>query len=139
MAETRREILAFEGGCQCGAVRYAVAEGPGAMVLCHCEMCRVATGAAVPGFILVEADRVTWRGEPQVWRSSEIAERGFCGACGTSIFYRRDGRALVGLAAGSARIAFAPWIEFYAEDRPPWFEAEGLAALDTLGTRQDPV
>ena len=128
MAEARVEIAGFSGRCLCGAVRYAVEAGPAAQVLCFCGMCRKATGAPVPGFVSVEAARVTWSGAPpRVHRASEVAERGFCGTCGSALFYRSDGSATVALAAGTADLAFTPTAAFHGHDRPDW-----LAAAPTL-------
>ena len=44
MSETN---LTLTGGCQCGAVRYALAEQPGVRPLCHCRMCQKAVGGPV--------------------------------------------------------------------------------------------
>jgi hypothetical protein len=121
MAEAREDTPAFEGGCLCGAVRYAVAHGPAAQVLCFCDMCRRATGAPVPGFVSVEAARVTWSGAaPRVYRSSEAAERGFCGICGSALFYRSDGSATIALASGTADLDFRPTAAFHGDARPDW-------------------
>ena len=138
MAELREEISAFSGGCLCGATRYEVAPGPAAQVLCFCEMCRRATGAPGPGFISVDAQRVTWLGTPSVYRSSDVAERGFCPSCGTALFYRSDGSSTIGLTAGAAERDFAPSTAFYAEARPDWLEtAATLGATEfTPGPRE---
>ena len=100
------------------------------MILCHCDMCRQATGSPLPGFISVAAARVTWSGQPAVYRSSSIAERGFCPTCGTPLFYRADGSDTIGLTAGSARIAFHPTAAYYSAERAPW-----LHPLDALPER----
>lgn len=74
------------GGCQCGAVRYRVTGDVRHGSLCHCRMCQRATGNAFAP--LVETTGVEWQGEPARFSSSDIAERGFCGTCGTPLFYR---------------------------------------------------
>ena len=76
---------AITGGCQCGAVRYR-AESLGRSSICHCRMCQRAVGnVMVP---LVVARGVVIEGAPTWFASSNIAERGFCAACGTPLFLR---------------------------------------------------
>ena len=76
---------ALTGGCQCGAVRFR-ATGPFKVSLCHCRMCQKAFGNYFAP--LVTAKAVEWtRGTPALFRSSNMARRGFCSACGTPLFY----------------------------------------------------
>ncbi len=87
------------GGCQCGAVRFAV-DGPlGRASICHCRMCQKAFG----GFYgpLVGAPQLLWtRGAPKRFRSSDAARRGFCGDCGTPLTFEPDG-SIVDVAIGA--------------------------------------
>ena len=43
MAEERQMV--HSGGCQCGAVRYALYAEPYGTQICHCRMCQKAFGA----------------------------------------------------------------------------------------------
>ena len=72
------------GGCQCGAVRYAI-QGPlGRASICHCRMCQKAFGSFFGPLVSVPAGALRWtRGAPAMFRSSDLAERGFCRDCGT--------------------------------------------------------
>lgn len=77
------------GGCLCGAIRYEVTEPDLGAMFCHCSMCRRFSGAPLVAGITVLRDATRWiEGEPKYYRSSKIAERGFCGDCGTSLVYR---------------------------------------------------
>jgi hypothetical protein len=77
------------GACLCGAVRYSV-EGPlRPVVVCHCGQCRrqtghylAATSAPLDRFTLQEGAALRW------YRASDTAERGFCSACGSVMFWR---------------------------------------------------
>ena len=74
------------GRCLCGDVTYT-AEGVETDVhSCHCEFCLRWNGG--PGFA-VSVAQVKFTGEQNITRfdSSEWAERGFCGRCGTNLFY----------------------------------------------------
>ena len=82
-----RKIVAT-GGCQCGAVRYALHAMPEGSV-CHCRMCQKATGGLFAALAkLAKADLVWTRGEPASFRSSAAAFRDFCAQCGTPLSFR---------------------------------------------------
>ena len=74
------------GGCQCGAVRYALLEEPTGAHICHCRMCQKAFGsffAPLTGLPMT-AFEIT-RGELAIFKSSDPTERGFCRNCGTPL------------------------------------------------------
>ena len=93
--------LAVKGGRLCGAVRFEATVPRPTVTMCHCSQCRrtsghfwAATRAPLAGFRLTEEDGVRW------FRSSEWARRGFCGQCGSSLFYQVDEGDGIGIAAG---------------------------------------
>ena len=76
------------GGCQCGRIRYAVAIDDDDAYLCHCRMCQRATGGVSIAFKSVRIADVAWTTQPpERFRSSPIAERGFCRECGTPLTF----------------------------------------------------
>lgn len=77
------------GGCLCGAVRFT-AQGTPRVHYCHCDMCRRATGSAFAVLAWLPSVGVNWNGNPAQRRSSPIAMRGFCGACGTPLLLAYD-------------------------------------------------
>ncbi len=81
------DASSIEGHCLCGAVTVRAAPVRRHVEACHCKMCRAWSGIAFLG-IQCGSD-VEIGGEEHVvrYRSSEWAERGFCGACGSSLFY----------------------------------------------------
>jgi len=76
------------GGCQCRRIRYRVSVDNDDAYLCHCNMCRHATGGASIAFVSVQLDKLVWEAEPDWYRSSPIAERPFCRTCGTPLGFR---------------------------------------------------
>lgn len=87
MSEQRKPSAA--GGCQCGAVRYALYVPPQKAHACHCRMCQRAVGGLFAAFAGAPVADFAWtRGAPAIFRSSNVAERGFCAACGTPLSYR---------------------------------------------------
>ena len=77
------------GGCLCGAVRYEADEPPRHVEYCHCRMCQKHTGSAFGVYAAIRADslRITC-GAPKFYKSSDIAERGFCADCGSTLMDR---------------------------------------------------
>jgi len=76
------------GGCLCGAVRYEI-DGPmRKVVYCHCEQCRKTSGHFVAATAVDIGDlNITCDDGLKWYRSSDIAERGFCRVCGSSLFW----------------------------------------------------
>jgi hypothetical protein len=76
------------GGCQCGAIRYRVPAEPRRASVCYCRMCQKASGGPFMAFMRFVSGDIEWSAAaPQIFRSSSLAERGFCGRCGTPLTY----------------------------------------------------
>ncbi len=79
--------ISVTGGCLCGAIRYEASESPIDAGICHCRTCQKSTGGAfmvIVGFSH-SAFRFT-KGEPKLYRSSAIMDKGFCPHCGSLLF-----------------------------------------------------
>lgn len=77
------------GGCQCGAVRYALFAEPANASICHCRMCQKAFGSFFAPLAGVSmSDFAVTRGSLSTFKSSSAVERGFCNACGTPLTFR---------------------------------------------------
>ena len=91
------------GGCQCGAIRYALHAAPTGASICHCRMCQKAFGnyfAPLAGVPL--ADFEVTRGTIAWFKSSDEVERGFCHDCGTPlIFHYADSERRISISLGS--------------------------------------
>lgn len=90
------------GGCLCGAVRYEVTGPLRAVLACHCEQCRRQSGHFVAAtatrhrhFRLLKDEGLRW------YRSSPEARRGFCGICGSSLFWEPDDKRHISIMAGT--------------------------------------
>jgi hypothetical protein len=102
MTDRLQETARHSGGCQCGAVRFAVNGLLGRAGICHCRMCQKAFGNFGAALVTVPAAALVWtRGQPAAFRSSAIVTRGFCAACGTPLFMREDGDLNYELAIGA--------------------------------------
>ena len=90
------------GSCLCGAVQYEVHGALRPVLACHCVQCRKQTGnymsstAASDEELKITEDRgLKW------YRSSDIAQRGFCQECGSVLFWKKDGSDTTSITAGS--------------------------------------
>jgi len=75
-----------EGGCLCGAVRFAVEAFSSGVFKCHCSKCRKAFGGASSAAALAREDKFTWlQGEGAVreFRCDSGFTRRFCPGCGS--------------------------------------------------------
>jgi hypothetical protein len=97
-------VSPITGGCQCGAVRYAMhtpqVEKPH---VCHCRMCQRATGGLFAALAGCAKDKLEWtEGQPAFFASSSLATRGFCRTCGTPLtFAYNQPEARIYVAIGS--------------------------------------
>ena len=81
--------MTIRGRCQCGAVEYELAKPPRRASICHCRMCQRATGSYFAPLANVEIDDFKLvKGELTTYRSSALAERGFCRDCGSPLTFR---------------------------------------------------
>lgn len=112
------------GGCQCGAVRYALSSRPTGASICHCRMCQKAFGSYFAPLAGVPRADLAWtRGEPGSFRSSEAVERGFCRDCGTPLTYAQLDKDRISVSLGSLDdpSAVEPEEQFGIEARQPFF------------------
>lgn len=90
------------GSCLCGAVQFTVTGPLRDVIACHCRQCRKqtgnymsATGTKDDYLHFTEARGLKW------YRSSNTAKRGFCSECGSTLFWKGDGRDYTAIAAGA--------------------------------------
>lgn len=135
------------GGCMCGRTRFTVIPVEDEMHACHCEQCRKWSGGVFLAVRYGTSLDVEAGAPVKVFASSDWAERGFCGECGSSLFWRmRDGsETLVALNALEPPDAFTFGSELFIDSKPGTYnfrestkkltEAEAIA-LHGSGTGQ---
>jgi hypothetical protein len=118
----------LKGSCLCGGIRYEI-DGPlGAVVNCHCSMCRKATGAAFRTRASVPALSFRWTHGAELlarYESSPGNIRTFCRVCGStlaSIF--PSAPAEIGLPLGTLDDdpGVTPEAHVYVGSKAPWHE-----------------
>ena len=81
------------GSCFCGAVEFSATLPSKWCAHCHCSMCRKTHGAGYVTWVGFETDQVTITSGENIltwFDSSKGAQRGFCGKCGSSLFFRSE-------------------------------------------------
>ena len=79
----------IEGGCHCGALRYALTAPLGAAFVCYCDSCRRLSGGARLAGVPAPLDALTLTGASSVYTyagGSNVVRLYFCGRCGTHLF-----------------------------------------------------
>ncbi len=118
----------IRGACLCGAVTFEVTPPTKWCAHCHCTMCRRAHGAGM----------VTWFGAPSAsfrlvtgddelrWhQSSATARRGFCGRCGSPLFFegeRWPGEIHIARASVAGPIDREPTAHVFFDLRVGWLD-----------------
>ncbi|MEQ9674471.1 MAG: GFA family protein [Roseovarius indicus] len=110
------------GGCLCGAVRFRVEAELRDPIACHCKQCRQQSGhffSAVPApktaLNFERDDGLRW------YRHTDTAMRGFCGECGSSLFWRGDEGPVVMVAMGALddtgdmKLCGHYWVDFMGD------------------------
>lgn len=97
--------MKVEGGCYCGAVRYAAEGEPMMKAQCHCRECQYISGGAPNLFLAMPADGFSYtKGAPKKFTRSDLEQavtREFCAECGTHLLTRRPGLPVVILKVGT--------------------------------------
>ncbi|MDJ0639158.1 MAG: GFA family protein [Paracoccaceae bacterium] len=110
------------GQCMCGAVKYR-AETENKVSVCYCKMCQRWASGVFMGAMATDFEVTEGEEHLGVVKSSDWAERGFCKACGSNLFYRVPGQYMA-VAFGSLddTTGLSPRIQFYVDKRPEGFE-----------------
>jgi hypothetical protein len=112
------------GACLCGSIRYRVTGPLREVLFCHCSRCRRTHGhfaaytACERGALeLVESRSLRWH-------ELEGSRRGFCSECGASVFWERDGRSTISIAAGTLDppTGLRPGRHVFTEDAGDYYE-----------------
>lgn len=141
MSETEPRVVVLAGGCQCGAIRYALYARPERTHLCHCRMCQKAVGGPFAPLAPVRRRDFAWtRGTPGMFRSSAVAERGFCARCGTPLSFAYVDSNWIDVTIGSLdHPAEAPPIRhFSTESRLAWLDTVAALPGDATADSMEP-
>jgi hypothetical protein len=85
----------YTGGCNCGAIRYAIAAEPLMAGHCQCRDCQQESGTGHASQIAFPVAAVKLEGKATHWDkaadSGNIVTRAFCPKCGSPVYSRNSG------------------------------------------------
>lgn len=131
------DAVTLNGRCLCGAVTVQAQARSPRLRACHCDMCRQHTSSMFMSIETEQAGRVI-NGPVQTFKSSAWAERGFCGTCGSTLWYGTLADGARHLAAGLFdKAAGAEMkLEFFADMCPQGYALAGdhrrLSSAETI-------
>ncbi len=90
------------GSCNCGGVSYTVTGPLREVIACHCSQCRKQSGHFYAATSADDSDlAISDNGSLKWYAASDDAGRGFCGTCGSALFWKRHGSGQTSILAGS--------------------------------------
>ena len=111
-------IVVREGGCACGAVRFAVEGEPVRVGLCHCTSCRKESGSAFTAYAIWPRQAFSGSGEIATWEG-----RSFCPICGSRLYSLTEDEAEVKIGAlDEAPTTLSPQYELWVWRREHWLD-----------------
>jgi hypothetical protein len=119
-------VSGYEGRCLCGAVRFEITPPTLFFTHCHCRWCREAHGAAFVSWVGAAEQRfrhLPGSAEPRWYASSLQSRRGFCGHCGTTLFFASTlcpGEIHVTRSAIAGEIDRGPQCHVFFDQRADW-------------------
>ncbi len=120
----------FTGSCLCGAVKFGINGTLRKVVYCHCGQCRKTSGHFVAA-TACDTDRLEISEDAGLswYESSDIATRGFCSRCGSSLFWKPAHGKYVAVMAGTLDppTGFVSREHIHVADASDYFElSDGL-------------
>lgn len=121
----------IKGSCLCGQISFSTPGPLRPVVACHCQQCRKTTGhhvaaTSAPRETINITGSVTW------FKSSDTAQRGFCGTCGSQMFWDGPGKnmsIMAGCIDGETGVTLAGHI--FCADKGDYYDiADGLPQAD---------
>jgi len=114
------------GNCLCEGIRFELAEAP-RIVLCHCSICRRASGAPFESAARVPASDIRLTAGENligIYESSPGVRRAFCRVCGSRVPSRSANGELYFVPAGllDDDPGIKPAMHVFVGSKAPWWE-----------------
>ncbi len=132
--------MKIEGGCYCGAVRYAADGDPSMQGQCHCRECQYIAGG-MPALVLgmPESSFEVGQGEVKSFQRKDLENpvtRDFCPECGTHLWTRTSllpGTVLIKVGTLDDPSQFSPQMAIFTCDKQPFHQLpEGVPSFDRV-------
>ena len=131
--------MKLDGGCYCGALRFASTGDPAFQAQCHCRECQYFSGGHPNVVMILPESTFTYtKGKPKSFRRKDLenpVSREFCADCGTQILARAPGLpGMVILKVGTLddpKIFQGPQMAIFLVDKQPFHHVpEGIATFE---------
>lgn len=111
--------LALTGRCLCEALQYR-AEVHADFQVCYCRMCQRWASGAFMGVRTTTFEVTQGAAHLRTFKSSDWAERGFCGTCGANLYYHATAHGTPSVAMGTLDDTSGLHVarEYYVDRRP---------------------
>ena len=127
-----------EGGCHCGAVRYAFSEAPEFTFYCHCNDCQKTTGSPFSIELMLRDETFSVTGELDNYvvegDSGKPVTRSFCAKCGSGVYLEcaaDPGYVFVKVGTLDDAGWVEPQMHIYTASKQPWLKlADDLPAYE---------
>ncbi len=116
------------GSCLCGSVSFQLRGSLDDVIACHCNQCRKQTGNYWASTHTADSDLVFEKKKTLIWyRASKKAQRGFCNACGSTLFWKTDGSTATSVCVGSidGKSGLTLGGHIYVDDAGDYYEIAG--------------
>ena len=115
-----------QGRCLCGALTYELGGPFGAMIHCHCSMCRKQHGSPFATFVLGPLTSFRWISDEDRagrYQSSPDGTRTFCAICGSAgpSTMPEHGVAAAPAANLQGDLGIRPQSHIFAASKAPWY------------------
>jgi hypothetical protein len=128
----------MRGGCACGRVQYTGTAYPDKMSYCYCFTCRKVGGGPFLAFVRVPTKSIHWLStSPDIWKRSDVAERGFCSKCGSTLsmqyYFQVEHTSLTASSIDESRLLLPEVSEhIFVKEKAPWHKIpeDGIGRFD---------
>lgn len=119
MSETTNGI----GKCLCGSVTLACDDMSLSVGACHCTSCQRWVGGPLLSVDCGPSVNIEGRENVSIYNSSDWAERAFCSACGSHLFYRlkHNNQHIVPVGLFGKQHDFNFDHQIFIEDKPEYY------------------
>jgi len=113
----------LRGSCLCGAITFTASDTARDPAACHCGQCRKQSGHHWAS-VQVMDDVLSIKGAPRWYAASDAAKRGFCGTCGSFLFWKGAGDPDTGVSLGALDGPTGLRLErhIFTEDKGDYYE-----------------
>ena len=121
------------GRCLCGGITFRADLPSPEFQLCHCGQCQRWTGGGPLTAIRVKDLDLAGEDNIEAYRASEWGERAFCRTCGTTLYWKMQGKPIAFVAVGllDDQTGLRVSEEIFCDQRPDWLPAHAAASQST--------